>query len=213
MSATATGSARFDHGSLAPLEEPVRRYLAHAIDDGALLPSAVRLRMSGRIKVGRWLAFSAEQDVSGHDFEWTARAGLGRCKPLKVVDAYRDGHGTLDGRVGRLRFMHADDENSARAAAVRAAVESIWFPVVLLPERGVSWRAERADTIVATFEVPPERAEVTFEVDATGAGTVTAERRFGSFVLPSRVSVGWWFGTPRFEPFFEATISDASFLL
>jgi hypothetical protein len=28
-------------------------------------------------------------------------------------------------------------------------------------------------------------------------------------VLPARVSVGWWFGTARFAPFFEAEILDA----
>ena len=28
-----------------------------------------------------------------------------------------------------------------------------------------------------------------------------AERRFGDVVLPSEISVGWWFGTPRFRPF------------
>jgi hypothetical protein len=27
-------------------------------------------------------------------------------------------------------------------------------------------------------------------------------------VLPCAVTVGWWFGTPRFKSFFEATIQD-----
>jgi hypothetical protein len=40
-------------------------------------------------------------------------------------------------------------------------------------------------------------------------GEIHAERRFGSVVLPSRVSVGWWYGTPRYQPFFEATILGA----
>jgi hypothetical protein len=40
-------------------------------------------------------------------------------------------------------------------------------------------------------------------------GNVTAERRFGDLVLPSRVSIGWWFGMARFAPFFEAEILDA----
>ncbi len=38
---------------------------------------------------------------------------------------------------------------------------------------------------------------------------VEEERRFGSFVIPSKVSVGWWSGTPRFEPFFQATVTEA----
>jgi hypothetical protein len=38
---------------------------------------------------------------------------------------------------------------------------------------------------------------------------VLEERRFGDVTIPSRVSVGWWFGTPRYKPFFEATITAA----
>jgi hypothetical protein len=29
-------------------------------------------------------------------------------------------------------------------------------------------------------------------------------------VLPSRISVGWWFDTPRYTSFFEATILAAT---
>jgi hypothetical protein len=39
---------------------------------------------------------------------------------------------------------------------------------------------------------------------------VHAERRFGPLLLPSRVTVGWWFGTPRWAPFFEAEIVAAA---
>lgn len=85
---------------------------------------------------------------------------------------------------------------------------------------------------MAAFEVPPERPEVRLAIDDMGAvlsvsvmrwgnadqndygyipfgGNVTAERRFGDFVLPARVSVGWWFGTTSFAPSFEGEIVDA----
>lgn len=35
---------------------------------------------------------------------------------------------------------------------------------------------------------------------------VHEERRFGDLTLPSRVSVGWTFETPRYEPFYEAVL-------
>ena len=217
------------------LDEPVRRYLGHAIGEGAALRDRARLRMTGRIKVGPWLAFDAEQDFSGHGFTWRARAGLGRFKPLHVVDSYADAAGSVEGRLlGRVRFMHADGADVTRSAAGRAAVESIWVPATLLPDRDVRWRTETDEVIVASFAVPPERPDVRLHIDERGAvrsvstmrwgdvgagqrfgyvpfgGHVRAERRFDDLVLPSAVSVGWWFGTPRFSPFFEATILDVT---
>jgi hypothetical protein len=38
---------------------------------------------------------------------------------------------------------------------------------------------------------------------------IHAERRFGRLVIPSRVTVGWWFGTPGYRPFFRAEIVRA----
>jgi hypothetical protein len=54
----------FDPASLSALDEPVRRYLNHALAPGAVVASGRRLSMAGRIKVGCWLAFDAEQEMS-----------------------------------------------------------------------------------------------------------------------------------------------------
>ena len=224
---------RFDLASVADLDEPVRRYLGHALADGGVLHERVELRMTGRIKVGPWLGFSATQRFDGPRFEWRARAGVGRAKPLHVVDRYADGRGSTDGLLfGRWSFMHADDEHTARAAAARGAAESIWVPANLLPARGVRWRAEAEDHIVASVPVPPERPDVHLRIDGAGrvtsvslqrwgkvgrpgygyipfGGDIRAERRFGDVVVPSRITAGWWYGTPRYAPFFDATIADA----
>jgi hypothetical protein len=79
--------------------------------------------------------------------------------------------------------------------------------------------------------VPPEHPEVHLRIDEHGAVRraraqrwgdagqkgfgfircgceVHAERRFGDLVVPSRVTVGWWFDTPRYAPFYEATIRE-----
>jgi hypothetical protein len=225
----------FDPAALVALEEPVQRYLNHALAPGAVVAGGRRFSMVGRIKVGRWLAFDAVQEMSrdGHAFTWTARAGLGPIRPLRVVDRYRLGAGSTEGRLfGRLRFMHADDEDTGRSAAGRAAVESVMDPASLLPDNGVSWRAERNDLIVARFDVPPERAQVRLRIDAIGAlrsveimrwgnvgqdgfryipfgGDIHAEQRFGDLVVPSELTIGWWYGTARYRPFFHATIHDA----
>jgi hypothetical protein len=94
-----------------------------------------------------------------------------------------------------------------------------------------AWRAEGASEIVATWDVPPERPELHLQIDDRGAMRssyalrwgkvgqkefgyipcgceVGAERRFGDLVTPSSVTVGWWFGTPRYAPFFRAEIRE-----
>jgi hypothetical protein len=213
--------------------DPVQRYLSHAMPDGAPRHSGALLAMKGRIKVGRWLAFDARQEFHDHDFTWRARAGLGPLRPLRVTDRYAGGEGSTEGwLLGRIRFLRADGEDVSRAAAGRAAAESIWVPQTLTPQRGVRWRAESESEIVAAFHVAPEDVELRLTIDARGAvravsllrwgdvgqdrfgyipfgGTVHAEQRFGDLVLPSRVSIGWWYGTPRYEPFFEARILSA----
>jgi hypothetical protein len=216
--------------ALEGLDEPVRRYLGHAIMPGAQPSDRVRLTMRGRIRVGPWLDFDAEQEFDGHHFTWRARAGRRRWRPLHVTDHYHAGAGGTEGRLlGRLRFLHAVDADTARAAAGRAAAESVWVPGTLLPERGVRWRAEAEDRIVATLDVPPERVDVELGIDAAGAprtvsllrwgnvgrdgfgpipfgGRLCEDRRFGDVVVPTRVVVGWWCGTPRYRPFFDARV-------
>jgi len=94
----------------------------------------------------------------------------------------------------------------------------------------VAWHAETENIIVARFDLPPEQPEVRIRIDEHGAirtvtgmrcgnagqktfqyipfgGEINAERRFGELVLPIRASVGWWFDTPRYAPFFHAEIS------
>lgn len=45
-------------------------------------------------------------------------------------------------------------------------------------------------------------------------GVVEAESTFAGYTIPSRLRVGWFFGTDRFEPvgeFFRVTVDQASF--
>jgi hypothetical protein len=206
--------------------DPVRRWLVHA---GALdgpRADRVRLRMRGRIRVGAWLRFEATWEGDGRSFAWRARAGPGRLRPLGVVDRFADGLGSMDVRAGRrVRLVHAADEDTAGSGAGRAAVEgAIWAPPYVAD---VAWRAD-GDEIVGAWDVGPERPEVRVGVDERGAvrsasvlrwhgadgyvacgANVRAERSFGTLALPSEVSVGWWFGTPRFAPFFEAEVLEA----
>ena len=216
--------------TLDALDEPVRRYFAHALHGDAVRARGVRLEMEGRIKVRTWLPFSAWQESDGRSFVWRARVGVGRLTVLRVVDRFAAGVGATEGRLfGRRRIFHADGSDTSRSAAGRAALEAVFAPMSLLPDRGVTWRAEAETVIVARVDVPPERPELRMRIAGDGAlrsasalrwgnarqrafgyipcgCEVRAERRFGDVVVPSSVAVGWWFGTPRYAPFFEAEV-------
>jgi hypothetical protein len=204
------------------LDEPVERYLRHAVRKRADGGHGVRLTMSGRIKVGPWLHFKAVETCDGSSFAWRARVSGGL---LVVTDRFADGEGSTEGRLlGRARLFHSEGPDTTRSAAGRAALEAIWTPRNLLPEHGVAWRAESDELIVATWDVPPERPELHLRIDSHGAVRaawaqrwrgggyapcgceVHEERRWGGLVVPGRVTVGWDFGTSDYRPFFSAQI-------
>lgn len=229
----APSPATFDPADLAGLDEPVRRYFAHALRPGAALTPGVRLVMSGRVKVRTWLPFRSIWEGDGRSFAWKAAVGPGRLALLRVLDRFADGAGSMEVRLlGRMTLVHADDEDTTRSAAGRAAVEATWAPAGLLPARGVDWRAESDELIVATWDLPPERPEVHIRIGADGGvrssqvmrwnsgehgrhgyipcgADIAAERCFGDLVIPSRLTAGWWYGTPRYDPFFEAEVTAA----
>src|SRR3954466_6798997 len=67
---------RLHPAALAGLDEPVRRYFAHAL--GARAPPArATLRMTGRSGVGVWLCFTAVWEGAARSFTWTAASGPG----------------------------------------------------------------------------------------------------------------------------------------
>jgi hypothetical protein len=221
---------RFQQSLISDLDEPVQRFFTHAIRNGAVLGGGVRLTMTGRIKVGTWLPFTRSK-------RWTAARSRGARGSAwdhsRVIDRYAHGAGRIEGRLlGRVALFHADDANTTRSAAARAALESVVFaPTTVLPQRGVAWRADGDDVIVGRFDLAPEHPEVHARIDERGALVtmsalrwgnagrqtfdyipceceVHAERRFGDLLIPNRLTVGWWFDTPRYAPFFKAHIHD-----
>jgi uncharacterized protein DUF6920 len=215
---------------VAALPAPVQRYLRHALPGGFHVAPSVRLQMTGRIKVGLWLPFRAVQECDGRSFNWRARVGIGRLTPLEVIDRYEHGDASVSGRLlGRCQLFQQDDENVRRSAAARAAVEAVFAPASLLPNGGVSWRAESEDHIIASSYIEPEHVNVHMRIASDGhlrsvevqrwgetgkgsygylpfGGQMHSEERFGDYVVPSRLTVGWGCGTAAYAPFFKARI-------
>ncbi|MEY2524136.1 MAG: hypothetical protein QOJ66_2701, partial [Ilumatobacteraceae bacterium] len=171
--------SRFDSSALSSCDEPVRRYFTHAIADGAPLQAGMRLRMTGRIKIGLWLPFTAQQDCDGSSFIW--RAQVPRHVPLlTVTDSYDDGRARIDGRLlGAIRMFHSDDRNIVRSAAGRAATEGIFAPIGLLPSPTRIWHAENDNEIAVDLALAPERPALHLAIDNDGAVQSVNLQRWG----------------------------------
>jgi hypothetical protein len=115
-------------------------------------------------------------------------------------------------------------------------MEGAWLPSVLCRE-DVSWSALDRSRIRASFTARGETAELDFTIDENGAaksvsmprwgnpegaefryvtfgGLVEKEAAFDGYTIPTRLRLGWHFGTERFESegeFFRATIAAAAY--
>lgn len=222
---------------VAALPEAARRYLEHAIAPGTRLASAVRLRMHGEIKLKRWLPFAAEQVIRwDRGMIWRAAVRL-HGVTIRGSDRLVDGAGAMRWRIlGLIPLMTAAGPDISRSAAGRVAAETTWLPSVLCGE-GVTWVQLGPSRARAAFAVSGEQVEVEIATDGAGrveglklqrwgnpegaafhlvsfGGLAAGEATFDGYTIPTRLRVGWYFGTPRFESageFFRCTIDRAEF--
>jgi hypothetical protein len=234
--ATPSAQERFDISRLATVPEPARRYLEHAIAPGTPLATAVRLRMHGEIKLGRWCPFRAEQVIhADRGFVWAATVPLFGIPLIRGFDRLEEGVGEMRWTLfGIVPVMTASGPDITRGAVGRLQAESIWLPSVLVRD-DVRWTATDPDHAAALFKQRPQPVE--FSIDEYGrlrsvqmqrwsnpdggafrlvdfGGMLEDERTFDGYTIPARVRVGWFFGSPRFEvegEFFRATIEQATF--
>ena len=226
-----------DPSLLSRLPEGVRRYLQHAISNGAPLASAVRLRMHGEIKLKTWSSFSAEEVIYwDHGMVWRATA---RIRGIRIFggDSFVDGRGAMRWKLfGIIPVVNASDPDITRSAAGRANIESIWLPSVLAHSQ-IGWEQRAPLHAHARFIAHGETAEIDYVTDQQGrlksvnmprwgnpggsqwgyyncGGFVEKEGTFGPYTIPIRMRVGWYFGTERFESegeFFRVTIENATY--
>ncbi|SNZ03203.1 hypothetical protein SAMN06269185_0216 [Natronoarchaeum philippinense] len=140
---------RFDPDDVADLPDPVRRYFEAAIEPGCPVVRTARIEQRGEFRLGDasspWKRLSAVQHVTTDPpgFVWDATVRLAPLVPVRVVDAYVDGRGSLRARIGSLLTV-AEPEPSPELDAgelQRYLAEAVWYPTALLPADGVSWEA------------------------------------------------------------------------
>lgn len=228
------GVRAFDPARVSGLPEGARRYLEHAIAPGTPLASAVRLRMHGEIKLKGWHPFTADQVILwNRGMIWRAVVRLFGI-PICGGDWFIDGRGSMRWKLfSILPVVNADGPDISRSAAGRVNIESIWLPSVVCGE-GVSWTAA-GPRLHARFAAHGESAGIDYTVNAGGqletvsmprwgnpeggefhyvdcGAFVEEEGTFAGYTIPTRMRVGWHFGTDRFEQegeFFRVTIDDA----
>jgi hypothetical protein len=230
----APSKARFDPRSVADQPEPVRRYFLHALAEGAPLDGAVRLSMRGQIRIGAggaWKRMRAEEILAPpRGFVWKVWAGEGLMRMTGADWLEGDRAGVRFFALGVVSVAQASGFDVDRSAAGRLALESIWAPAALLPERGVRWEVEGPDAIRASLRIAGEPHSFTLGLDDAGrvrsvaglrwgslvdgephawipfGADVDEERTFGGVTIPSAVRVAWWHGTERVFEFFRAEV-------
>lgn len=227
----------FEAGRMAGLPVAARRYLAHAIAPGTRLASAVRLRMHGEIKLRAWLPFEAEQVIRrDRGMIWQAAVRM-RGLPVRGSDRLLDGRGAMRWKLlGLIPVMTASGPDVTRSAAGRLAAELIWLPSALSGD-DMSWTAPDWSHARASLAVQGNLVELALAVGGSGrleslrmqrwgnpegagfhfadfGGVVEDEAAFGGYTVPTRLRIGWYFGTGRFESageFFRVTVDEARY--
>ncbi|MGB3311352.1 MAG: DUF6544 family protein [Nodosilinea sp.] len=225
----------FNPDDLAHLPDAVRRYLEQAIAPGTKLASAVRLKMHGEIKLKHWIPFKAEQIVCRErGFIWSATAWMNGL-PIVGSDRIIDGIGAMQWKLlGLFPVMTGTGADITRSSAGRFHTELVLLPSALC--RGdVAWDSRSASHLHASFMAQGEQAEFDLTIDQKGRLTTAKLPRWGNpegaehhyvdfgaiaeeegtfcgYTIPTRLRVGWYFGSERFESegeFFRATIDEA----
>ncbi|MBZ0275486.1 MAG: hypothetical protein K8I60_05050 [Anaerolineae bacterium] len=131
---------------LAPLPEPVQRYLRHTGISGRTPISAVRLKQRGELRTkpdARWMPVTAEQyfTVDPPGFHWYAHAYLGPLPLVSAHDSYVAGHGRMHIKLlSLLPMADSTGPGTDQSAMLRYLGEMCWFPTAWLSPN-ITWEA------------------------------------------------------------------------
>lgn len=173
---TPAAIRRYDAAELAGLPAPVQRYFRAVLTDGQPIITAATVMQQGRFNLSataeQWKPFTATQYVatSHAGFVWNAKIMMFPGVPVRVLDAYVAGKGTLRPSILGLypmADMHGAGE-IARGEFMRWFSEAIWYPTALLPSQGVIWQAVDDHSATATVNDGPISLTLLFRFGADG---------------------------------------------
>lgn len=195
------------------------RFLARAGVDAGPGVRGMRLRQRGEMWLrpgGRALPFEAEQEIAAARvaFRWRARFGIGRLRPLTVVDAAAGGDGFLEGRLAGVRAFRSEGPDVARGEAMRYLAELAWVPHAVRANPELDWtelgpsevevatasaggraavrlRFDEAGDVVEASAADRPRAERGRAVPTAWRGRYWDHGPLGGLRVPRRAEVAW----------------------
>ncbi|MGE5620596.1 MAG: DUF6544 family protein [Sphingomonadaceae bacterium] len=229
----------FSEEMVSDLPDAARRYFLHAIRPGAPLATRVEFGYTGEIKPGEqmpWMSLDAHQIlVKQRGFVWKARTWKG---PLVVTgrDHYFDGEGRMKiALFGLVPVVNASGPDLSRSAMGRLLMEGALLPTAFLPGPNVRIEGIDESRFTAHMKLQGETTTVNFTVDPEGRLTemyiarwgdmtpdrsfqfipygihVDEEATFEDYTIPSKIRVGWWYGTERYEDVVRMTMNWAHY--
>lgn len=233
------GEERFTEEMVEGLPDPARRFFLHSMRPGMIIPSKLHWGYSGELKPGKgmpWLSLEAEQIiVKDKGFVWKARTSKGPFV-LTAADHYLDGAGRMRiSLFGLIPIINATGPDLSRSALGRLVIENCSIPGAFLPSRNIRIEGIDKEHFRATVSLNGEIIPITLTVDENGrlkeftmfrwgdqtddgsfryipyGGTVSEERVFGGYAIPSQLAIGWWYGTERYEDVIRFNIDWAEF--
>lgn len=212
---------RFCRTMTEGLPEAAQRYLCHTFAEGAVIPAAVRLEMEGEIRLREWCRFRAVQVIrKDGELLWKATVWM-HGLPVHGFDSLHAHEGSMQWKLfGLFPVAQGAGPHVTRSTAGRMEGEAIWLPSLFL-DPAVRWSQEEG-LAVAHMELEGEPAAVRLTLNGEGAlqsllyqrwgdpdqkgwgmhpfgGVMLEETSAAGLTIPSRVSIGWEFGTPQFE--------------
>lgn len=148
--------SRIAETDLAAVPEPVARYLRRTGVVGRRPVQTVMLRQRGRFRLkpdGAWAALRAVQryTVDPPAFVWHATISPWAFTPVKVVDAFTQGHGRLVARLwGLVPIARACGPQTDAGELLRFLGEIAWFPTAWLSPN-ITWSVRDDRSATATI--------------------------------------------------------------
>ncbi|WP_440009398.1 DUF6920 family protein [Halomicrococcus sp. SG-WS-1] len=185
--ADARSERAFTRDDVEGLPPPVRRYFDTVLEEGQPYVRTVRLEQRGQFRLGDadapWRTLEATQHytVDPPGFVWDATVAMAPLVPVRVVDQYRDGEGSLRARLlSAVTVAEAEPSPETNAGELmRYLAESVWFPTALLPTEGVEWEPIDERSARATLDHDGTTVSLVFHFDDRNTvERVVAEDRY-----------------------------------